>query len=75
MPSSRRVLSVSWQPCSSYGCQCSTESRRLKGYETLASDYATAYIYFAVGPTRKIGIAQWNAVDRAIEVVRDTFFG
>lgn len=33
------------------------------------------YIYFAVGPTRKIGIAQWNAVERAIEVVRDTFFG
>ena len=34
-----------------------------------------AYLYFAVGPTKDHGIAQWNAVERAIEVVRDTFFG
>lgn len=33
------------------------------------------YLYFAIGPTKDHGIAQWNAVERAIEVVRDSFFG
>lgn len=36
---------------------------------------AQPYLYFAHGPTRWLGVAQWNAVERAVEVLRDTFFG
>ncbi|KAK9899153.1 glycosyltransferase family 43 protein [Cystobasidium minutum MCA 4210] len=33
------------------------------------------YLYFAHGPTRWLGVAQWNAAERAVQVLRDTFFG
>jgi hypothetical protein len=36
--------------------------------------YFTAYIYFAHGPTNWLGVAQWNAVDRAVDVLRNTFY-
>ena len=34
-----------------------------------------AYLYFAHGPTNFYGNAQWNAAERAVHVLRDTFFG
>lgn len=40
----------------------------------LAHTIAPAYLYFAHGPTRWLGVAQWNAAERAVEVLRDTFF-
>jgi hypothetical protein len=32
-------------------------------------------LYFAHGPTNFYGNAQWNAAERAVHVLRDTFFG
>lgn len=36
--------------------------------------HCSAFLYFACGPTRWLGVAQWNAVERAVEILRDTFF-
>ncbi|KAK9898578.1 glycosyltransferase family 43 protein [Cystobasidium minutum MCA 4210] len=33
------------------------------------------YLYFAHGPTHYYGNAQWNAAERAVHILRDSFFG
>ena len=43
--------------------------------EVLLRDSGIPFLYFAHGPTRHFGKAQWNIVMRAIEVLRDGFFG
>ena len=43
--------------------------------EQLLQDSGIPFLYFAHGPTRHFGKAQWNIVMRAIEVLRDGFFG
>jgi hypothetical protein len=43
--------------------------------ELLLRKTGIPFIYFSHGPTRHFGKAQWNIVLKAIEVLRDGFFG
>jgi hypothetical protein len=51
------------------------ESKMEGKLELLLRESGIPFIYFAHGPTRHYGKAQWNIVLKAIEVLRDGFFG